>query len=139
MLFVLDIKAPTHGALTAAGVASLIVGALVLFNSPMTPQFQRVSVPLVVVSSVLTGLMFAGILIFALRAQKTPIRIGRESLKGKVGVVKEEIPVFGSGQVQVASERWTAEQVDGEDVLPVGTRVEVIEVQGIHLKVRPYL
>ena len=136
VLFVLDIKAPTHGALTAAGVASLIVGALVLFNSPMTPQFQRVSVPLVVVSSLLTGLMFAAILIFALRAQKAPIRIGRESLIGKVGVVKEAIPVFGSGQVQVASERWTAELVAEDEPLPVGAQVEVIEVQGIHLKVR---
>src|SRR6185369_12302927 len=47
-LFILDIKAPTHGALTTAGVASFIIGALVLFNSPGTPQFQRVSVPLVI-------------------------------------------------------------------------------------------
>ncbi|MEP6896083.1 MAG: ATP-dependent Clp protease proteolytic subunit, partial [Chloroflexota bacterium] len=48
LLFILDIKAPTHGALTAAGVGSFIIGALVLFNTPATPQFQRVSVPLVV-------------------------------------------------------------------------------------------
>src|SRR5574340_32885 len=41
VLFILDIKAPTHGALTAAGVGSFIVGALVLFNSPGTPQFQQ--------------------------------------------------------------------------------------------------
>ncbi|MCK7467019.1 MAG: hypothetical protein MZU91_01925 [Desulfosudis oleivorans] len=39
VLFILDIKAPTHGALTTAGVASFIVGALVLFNSPGTPAF----------------------------------------------------------------------------------------------------
>ncbi|HET7143994.1 MAG TPA: ATP-dependent Clp protease proteolytic subunit, partial [Anaerolineales bacterium] len=54
-LFILDIKAPTHGALTTAGVASFIVGALVLFNSPGTPQFQRVSVPLVVGMSIFLG------------------------------------------------------------------------------------
>jgi membrane-bound serine protease (ClpP class) len=45
ILFILDIKAPTHGALTAAGVGSFIVGALILFNSPNVPSFQRVSVP----------------------------------------------------------------------------------------------
>jgi membrane-bound serine protease (ClpP class) len=50
VLFVLDIKAPTHGALTVAGLASFIIGALVLFNSPGTPNFQRVSVPLVIVT-----------------------------------------------------------------------------------------
>ena len=78
VLFVLDIKAPTHGALTIAGVGSLIVGALVLFNSPATPEFQRVSVPLVVVSSLITGGSFLVILVFALRAQKAPIRMGVE-------------------------------------------------------------
>jgi membrane-bound serine protease (ClpP class) len=136
VLFVLDIKAPTHGALTAAGVGSLIVGALVLFNSPVTPQFQRVSVPLVVVSSLLTGGMFAVILAFALRAQRTPVRMGGESLIGKIGVVRQDIPPSGSGQVQLASELWTAESSDGEDTLPGGTRVEVVAVQGIRLKVR---
>jgi membrane-bound serine protease (ClpP class) len=135
ILFVLDIKAPTHGALTAAGVGSLIVGALVLFNSPMTPQFQRVSVPLVVVSSLITGGVFAVALAFALRAQKTPVWMGQESLLGKVGFVTQEIPVFGSGQVQLASERWTAELGEGDEPIPVGARVKVVAVQGIRLKV----
>ena len=34
VLFILDIKAPTHGALTVAGAVSFIAGALILFNSP---------------------------------------------------------------------------------------------------------
>jgi membrane-bound serine protease (ClpP class) len=68
VLFILDINAPTHGALTTAGVASFIVGALVLFNSPGTPNFQRVSVPLVISTGIAIGLFFFAILIFALRA-----------------------------------------------------------------------
>ncbi|MGW8249656.1 MAG: NfeD family protein, partial [Anaerolineales bacterium] len=74
VLFVLDIKAPTHGALTAAGIASLIAGALILFNSPGVPAFQRVSVPLVVGTSIATGMIFLGIVGFALRAQRVPVR-----------------------------------------------------------------
>jgi len=136
VLFVLDLKAPTHGALTAAGVASLIVGALVLFNSPATPEFQRVSVPLVVVTSLITGGIFAGALVFAIRAQKTPIRMGQESLVGQVGSVKQEIPAFGSGQVRLASELWTAELAEGDEPIPAGEKVEVVAVQGIRLKVR---
>jgi len=135
VLFVLDIKAPTHGALTIAGVGSLIVGALVLFNSPATPDFQRVSVPLVVVSSLITGGTFLAIMAFALRAQKAPIRIGPEALIGKVGMVKQEIPVTGAGQVQLGGELWTAELAEGDSALPKGTRVEVVAVQGIRLKV----
>ena len=64
LLFILDIKAPTHGALTAAGVGSFIIGALVLFNTPATPQFQRVSVPLVVGVGIFIGLIFFSILLF---------------------------------------------------------------------------
>jgi len=135
-LFVLDLKAPTHGALTAAGVGSLIVGALVLFNSPVTPEFQRVSVPLVVASSLITGGTFAVAVAFAVRAQKTPIRMGQESLVGRTGIVKQEIPVSGAGQVQLASELWTAELAGGTEPLPKGSRVQVVEVQGIRLKVR---
>ncbi|MFN2151355.1 MAG: NfeD family protein [Anaerolineales bacterium] len=136
VLFVLDLKAPTHGALTIAGIGSLIVGALVLFNSPATPEFQRVSVPLVVVTSLITGGVFAVALTFAIRAQKTPIRMGQESLIGRIGTVKQEIPSFGAGQVQLASELWTAELAEGKDPIPKGFRVEVVAVQGIRLKVR---
>jgi len=135
VLFVLDIKAPTHGALTAAGVGSLIVGALVLFNSPATPQFQRVSVPLVVVSSLITGGTFAVALAFAIRAQRVPVRTGGESMVGRVGIVKDEIPAFGSGSVQVGGELWSAESTQGTPITP-GTRVEILSVSGIRLKVQ---
>jgi membrane-bound serine protease (ClpP class) len=135
VLFVLDIKAPTHGALTAAGVASLIVGALVLFNSPATPQFQRVSVPLVVVSSVITGGIFAAAVAFAVRAQKTPIRTGQEVMIGRTGVVKDEIPPFGSGAVKVGGELWTAESASGTAITQ-NSRVEVLQIEGNRLKVQ---
>ena len=136
VLFVLDIKAPTHGALTVAGVISLIVGALVLFNSPITPEFQRVSVPLVVFTSLITGGIFTAAVAFAIRAQRSPIRMGRESLIGRVGIVKQTIPKSGSGQVHVAGEIWTAELAESEGQIETGARVEVVAIQGLRLKVR---
>lgn len=136
VLFVLDIKAPTHGALTVAGVVSLIVGGLVLFNSPVTPEFQQVSVPLVIVLSLLTGGIFAAAVAFAIRAQRTPVRMGHESLVGRVGTVRQEIPSSGSGQVHLAGELWTAELAEGQEALPPGTRVQVVAVQGVRLKVK---
>ena len=133
-LFVLDIKAPTHGALTAAGVGSLIVGALTLFNSPSVPAFQRVSVPLVVGMSIITGLSFFTILLFALRAQRTPLYMGRESLMGRTGVVRT--PLTPVGTVQLASELWTAEPDAGEEHLLPGTHVRVTRLEGVRLFVR---
>jgi membrane-bound serine protease (ClpP class) len=134
VLFVLDIKAPTHGALTAAGIGSFIVGALVLFNTPSTPEFQRVSIPLVVVVGILTGALFGVLVGFGIRALRAPVRSGRESLAGKTGTATTEFRP--TGQVQLGSELWTAEPVEGSGKIRKGDQVEVVEVQGLRLKVR---
>lgn len=134
VLFILDIKAPTHGALTTAGVASFIVGALVLFNSPGTPQFQRVSVPLVIGMGVFLGLLFFGILLLALRAQHRPVQTGSESLPGKTGNAKTAIET--EGQVLVGSELWSAERARESAPIGKGDQVEVVEVRGLRLIVK---
>jgi membrane-bound serine protease (ClpP class) len=134
VLFILDIKAPTHGALTAAGIASFIVGALVLFNSPGTPQALRVSVPLVILVGLVLGAMFGVLVGFGIRAMRTPIRAGAEALVGKTGTATT---VFQpSGQVQVGSELWSAEADQASGKIRKGDRVEVVEVKGLRLKVR---
>ena len=135
VLFLLDIKAPTHGALTTAGVASFIIGALVLFNSPGTPQFQRVSVPLVVATGFVIGLMFMVILMFALRALRVLPSMGSTSLVGKLGTARSTVSDT-SGQVQLESELWTAEAAPGSESIGKGDRVEVVEVKGLRFKVR---
>ncbi len=135
VLFVMDVKAPTHGALTAAGVVSFIVGALVLFNSSNTPAFQRVSVPLVVGAGLLTAGLFFAVLTFALRAQRRPVAVGTEALIGRVGEARSELSP--SGTVQVAGELWTAES-EGEKPIPKGARIEVIGVEGLRLRVRQW-
>ncbi len=134
ILFLLEIKAPTHGALTAAGVASLIVGALVLFNSPSVPNFQRVPIPVIVGSSLASGGIFFVIMMFAVRAQKSPVRMGAESMVGRTGVAQSDInPV---GLVQLGGEQWTAELAEGEEPIVRHERVEVTAVQGLRLLVR---
>jgi membrane-bound serine protease (ClpP class) len=133
VLFLLDIKAPTHGALTLAGVGSFILGALVLFNSPTVPSFERVSVPLVVGSGITLGIIFFSVVVFALRAQQTPVKMGVATLNGQVGVTRSELNPTGS--VQVGAELWTAELEDG-GTLPRGSAVEIIRTEGVRIIVR---
>jgi len=132
VLFVLDIKAPTHGALTAAGVGTLIAGALVLFNTPLTSPYGTISIPLVVTVAVLTALFFAFVVAKALQAQKPRAVTGKEGLIGRVGVVKTRLAPEGS--VLVAGERWRA--VAEEGPVEVGEEVEVVRVDGFRLRVR---
>lgn len=134
VLFILDVKAPTHGALTAAGIGSLIVGALVLFNSPGVPEYQHVSVPLVVGMSIATGLLFLFAIGAALRARRLPPRMGMESMPGRTGTVR--VALDPTGTVQLGSELWTATTDTGEAPLPVGTSVRVVRVEGVRLVVR---
>ncbi len=134
VLFILDVKAPTHGALTAAGIGSFIIGSLSLFNSANTPQFARVSVPLVVIVAVLIGLMFTAILGFALRALHAPVRTGQESFIGQQGIAKTNFTP--NGTVRVGSELWSAEKADLTESISKGERIEVVSIKGLRLKVK---
>lgn len=134
VLFILEVKTPTHGALAVAGVATFIVGALVLFNSPGVPQFQRVSVPLVVGTGSITGLFFIVIVGYALRARKLPVRTGQSQLVGRTGVARSALAP--EGKVQLASELWTAHLAEGEAPIPEGASVVVVSMEGIHLVVK---
>lgn len=134
VLFILDLKAPTHGALTAAGAGSLAVGAMVLFNSPSVPEFQRVPAPIIISVSLSSAAVFFTAMMIALRAQKTPVRMGTESLIGRVGITRSDLDP--DGLVQLGGEGWTARLVRGEAPISAGERIEVVGVEGLRLSVR---
>jgi len=134
VLFVIDVKAPTHGALTAAGLVSFVVGALVLFNSPGTPASDRVSVPLVIGVGLVSAALFTVVISFAIRAHRRPIGVGREALVGRAGEARTDLSP--RGMVQVAGELWSAELADQEGQIPAGSRVVVVAVEGLRLVVK---
>jgi len=136
VLFILEVKAPTHGALTVAGLASFIIGFLVLFNSPTTPSFWRVSVPLVVGTGIAIAIGILTLLTFVIRAQFRPVEVGAESLVGRIAEARTDLSP--GGMVQVAGELWSAILDNNEDEIASGERVDIIGVDGIRLRVRPW-
>ena len=134
VLFILDIKTPTHGALTVAGVVSFIIGSLVLFNSTNVPSVQHVSPPLVIGVGIAMGAVFLTIVGIAVRAQRRPVRNVVPALVGKTGLAHSDINPRGS--VQISGELWTAEVMEGEPGIIQGTPVVVVEMKGLHVKVR---
>ena len=133
ILFILEIKTPVNGALTAAGALSFIIGSLVLFNSIEAPGFPQVSVPLVVT----TGVLLAGgvmvVLRFALKALRTPVKTGMESLIGLTGYVITTLDPHGT--IQLAGEEWSAIS-ENNRMLAKGTPIQVIDKRGISLVVK---
>ena len=78
--------------------------------------------------------MFTAILSFALRALKAPIRTGQESVVGKTGFAKTDFAPDGT--VRVGSELWSAEKANSTEAISKGERIEVVEVEGLRLKVK---
>ena len=134
ILFILDIKAPTHGALTIAGTISFVAGGLILFNTVRVPGIPEISLPLVIGTGVFIAGTFFGVLTLALRAQSAPLLTGHQTLVGKVGLIKTAVDP--KGQIQVAGELWSAHMVEGEAPLQVGDRAEVTGIEGVILWVK---
>jgi membrane protein implicated in regulation of membrane protease activity len=80
------------------------------------------------------GLAIFAIVGLALRAQKQPVRTAQSALVGRTGIARS--PLAPDGNVQVASELWTAQLAEGEEPLPEGATVVVIAMDGIHLVVK---
>lgn len=136
VLFILDIKAPTHGALTIAGTGSFIAGALVLFNSSKVPVTSNVSVPLVIGMGLLMGASFFAVVMIAVKAMKTPVVTGQESMAGRTGIAVTNIDPVGT--VQVAGEQWSARLEDGAAQIKAGDRISITRTDGVRMVVKPF-
>jgi membrane-bound serine protease (ClpP class) len=127
----LELKHPGITFAGIAGIVTLVLGGLLLFNN---------DVPGVGVSpwTILpVALVMALYLIFVvpavLRARHLPARAGAERFVGSEGVATTEISPRGTARV--SSELWTADSVAGP--IAQGTRVRVVGVEGLRLKVEP--
>jgi membrane-bound serine protease (ClpP class) len=128
VLFVVDLKAPTHGVLTVGGIVSLIAGALLLFNSPL----YRVSLAAVIAVAVVTGVFFGFAVAKVVQAQRKPSVTGQEGLVGLLAQVRT--PLEPTGTVFVKGEFWDATAIDGP--IRAGEQAEIVAVAGFHLQVK---
>jgi membrane-bound serine protease (ClpP class) len=128
VLFVLDVKAPTHGVLTVAGIASFVFGAYLLFNTP------ELTVPwgTIIFLGIATGGFFAFVIAKALLAQRRQPTTGVEALVGAAATVRRALEP--DGMVLVEGELWRARAEAG--TIGVGERVVVMGRDGLMLLVR---
>jgi membrane-bound serine protease (ClpP class) len=134
--FILEIKVPSHGLLTIGGVVSLALGSLMLFQVPNVPAVFSlgISTPLIVAAVACVSAFFIFCVYFAVRGHRRRVVTGQEALVGMIGVARSDIRE--QGRVFADSTLWTAESVGG--IIPAGAKVEIVAVDGLRLKVRPY-
>ena len=70
---------------------------------------------------------------------KDKLQTNAYSIIGKTGIVTREInSKKGIGQIKVESEIWSAKtEVDNDIIIPEGTEVEIIELDGVKAVVNP--
>ena len=131
LLFIVDLKAVTHGVLTTGGIIAMTLGGLLLIDTGFLSE--AVNIPLLL----FTVLVIAGIFLFILRkviaARRQPYATGEESMIGAAGTVRE--PLDPKGMVFVNGALWQASSLGG--TIPAGTAVRVIKVDGLRLQVEP--
>ncbi len=130
LLFLADLFIPGHGILSVGGVISFILGAILLTSNQ--EPYLRLSIELAVAIALLSAAFFLFAVGAGLRAQRRRPATGREALVGAVGEARSDLSP--QGVVFVQGELWTAESVDGW--IPEGSRVQVVDVEGLRLKVR---
>jgi membrane-bound serine protease (ClpP class) len=128
VLFLVDLKAPTHGLLTFGGIVSFLLGGFLLFN---TPEMQVPWVTLILLA-LGTAAFFAFAISKALAAQHRPVTTGMGGLIGRTAVVRQTLNPAGS--VFIEGELWRAVVEDGP--VPVGQQVIVTGYEGVRLYVR---
>ncbi len=130
ILFVAEAMTPTFGVLTLGGIISFILGSLILIESPIPAL--RVSLWAIVPIAFLT---FFVVFLAARAVIRTHRRKGLTGQEGMVGLVgKARSDLSPGGQIFVRGEIWKAESVEG--MIKKGEEVEVIDVEGLKLKVK---
>jgi len=126
-LLVVDVHVTTHGALTVAGLISLAVGSIMLFQN--APGFHT-SKPLVISVAVALGAVWVFAISKAVQVRHSPVEVGPQLIAGSIGEVRD------GGLVYVNGELWQARTPNGEELRP-GERVRVESLDGLVLTVHP--
>lgn len=130
-LFIVDLKAMTHGVLTTGGIIAMTLGGLLLVNTGFLSE--SVNIPLLLLTVAVIAGIFLFILQKAIAARHQPYAAGEEAMVGRIGSVRE--PLDPTGMVFVDGALWQATSSKGS--VPVGGQVRIIHVDGLHLEVEP--
>ncbi|WP_456442377.1 NfeD family protein, partial [Caldithrix abyssi] len=132
ILFLLEIKIPSYGLLTIGGIISLIMGSVMLFESPL--PFLRVSWQVITFVVTLSVLFFVFAIGMAIRTHRKKPTTGDAGLIGEIGEVYK--PLNPEGTIKVHGEYWKAVS---DAPCKKGQKVEVVEFNRntLVLKVKP--
>ncbi len=130
ILFILEVKVMSFGMLTIGGIFSMILGSLMLYDSPF--PFMRLSLAVVIPSVLLTAFFFVITFRLAFKAYGSRPTTGMEGMIGAEGTAKTEITSEG-GTVFVRGEFWSGYS---DSIIHKDEKIVVEQVKGLKVKVK---
>jgi membrane-bound serine protease (ClpP class) len=129
ILFIAEVKITSYGMLSVAGVGSLLLGSIMLIDSPA--DFLRISFVKVVLPVVFfSAAFFLFALIMVVRAHRRRPTTGKEGLVGGSGIAKTDLKP--EGVVEIRGELWNAV---ADETIKAGEKIQVKDVEGMTVKV----
>ncbi len=132
ILFILEVKIISHGVLTIGGIIAMIIGSLMLFESPA--PFMKLSLSIILPAVIITTLFFTLTFGLAFKAYRRKPITGSEGLVGVNGITDTDITKNG-GMVLLHGERWAAYS---DEPISKGEKIIIEAVSGLRVKVRKY-
>lgn len=129
-LFILEAKFATHGILGVGGAISMVLGAVMLVDSPL-PE-MRVHWGTAIALALPFSLITVFLLSLVMRARRNKVETGSEGMIGETGAAITELAP--EGKIFVHGEYWDA--VSPRPVA-IGGRVRVTAIDKLKLKVEP--
>ena len=129
VLFIVDVKAATHGVLTIGGIVAMFIGSVMLFNAP--DPALRASLQVIIPVVAVTAAFFVIGVWLSIKTLRTKPFSGDQGLLGQEGDARTLVNKDG-GRVFVAGTHWSAWS---ETEITEGSKVKVVETKGMVLKV----
>jgi membrane-bound serine protease (ClpP class) len=129
-LFALEAKFAAHGVLAVGGAVSMVLGAVMLIDSPL-PEL-RIHWATAIGLALPFSLITAGLVSLAVRARRSKVVTGSQGMIGETGTAVTELAPAGT--VFVHGEYWNAVATVG---VPAGAPVRVTAIRQLTLTVEP--
>jgi membrane-bound serine protease (ClpP class) len=132
LLLVIEVKVTGYGVLGIGGVISLLLGSMMLVDSPL-PELQ-IGLRLIVPISLAVGGIVFFLVHLAVRAQRATPFTGDEGMLHERGEALSSFGPGGVGRVRAHGEIWTA---TAHEPIHAGDPIQVVAVTGLLLTVAP--
>lgn len=128
IFFIMEMKIPSYGLLSVAGILALLLGSLMMFKG--TGPDMELSWTVLLPTLILISAFFVFVAGLVFRAQMSKPRTGTKGLVGEIGIVKKALTP--EGKVFIHGELWNAK---AQEEVDENTKVRVVNVVNLMLEV----